>query len=195
MDQLKTTTTTLAGGITIESKSGTMSTPPPATTANDVRIVTKAEYRGAALCLAEAFVSDDVARYFIDTPDRAHWTDAEKWDLHLSIMEYVVYAHCLKGLVTTVGPNYDCVALCSINGVPTRADVFNELTMAKLGCRMPPGKNMDDWCTILRSGLWRLKYRLSAEGKQRFFHEFLPLLHDTKHNVLAERDADSWYLV
>ncbi|KAI9878400.1 MAG: hypothetical protein M1830_000962, partial [Pleopsidium flavum] len=29
----------------------------------------------------------------------------------------------------------------------------------------------------------------------RFFHEFLPLLHDTKHNVLAERDADSWYLV
>lgn len=61
--------------------------------------------------------------------------------------------------------------------------------------RMPPGKNMDDWCTILRSGLWRLNYKLSAEGKKRFFHEFLPLLHDTKHNVLAERDDESWYLV
>jgi len=60
---------------------------------------------------------------------------------------------------------------------------------------MPPGKNMDDWCTILRSGLWRLNYKLSAEGKRRFFHEFLPLLHETKHDVLGDRDGDSWYLV
>lgn len=61
--------------------------------------------------------------------------------------------------------------------------------------RMPPGKNMDDFLTILRSGMWRLNYRLSAEGKRRFFTEFLPLLHDTKHATLGERDDDSWYLV
>ncbi len=61
---------------------------------------------------------------------------------------------------------------------------------------MPPGQNMDDWCTILRSGLWRLQYKLSAEGKRRFFHEFLPLLHHTKRDVLgARRDHQSWYLV
>lgn len=54
---------------------------------------------------------------------------------------------------------------------------------------------MDDWCTILRSGLWRLNYKLSAEGKKRFFHEFLPLLHNTKRQVLGDRDDNSWYLV
>ena len=54
---------------------------------------------------------------------------------------------------------------------------------------------MDDWCTILRSGMWRLNYKLSAEGKRRFFGEFLPLLHDTKAQTMGDRDDDSWYLV
>ena len=75
------------------------------------RVVPPEEYKQAALCLAEAFKEDDVARYFIDTPDRNHWTEDQKWDLHCDILEYITYAHCLKGLVTTVGPNYDAVAL------------------------------------------------------------------------------------
>lgn len=61
--------------------------------------------------------------------------------------------------------------------------------------RMPPGKNMDDWFTIARSGLWRLNYQLCAEGKKRFFSEFFPLLHDTKAQILRNRDEASWYLV
>lgn len=61
--------------------------------------------------------------------------------------------------------------------------------------RMPPGTDMDDWLTIFKSGMWRLQYRLSAEGRRRFFTEFLPLLHDTKHATLGARDASSWYLV
>ena len=60
---------------------------------------------------------------------------------------------------------------------------------------MPPGANMDDWRTQLRSGMWRLHYKLSTEGKTRFFNEFLPLLHDTKLETLGLRDNDSWYLV
>ena len=60
---------------------------------------------------------------------------------------------------------------------------------------MPPGANMDDWCTLFRSGMWRLNYKLSTEGKRRFFGEFLPLLHDTKAEVMGARDDDSWYLV
>lgn len=60
---------------------------------------------------------------------------------------------------------------------------------------MPPGKNMDDMLTIFRSGMWRLNYKLSVEGKRRFFNEFLPLLHDTKAYVMGERDDESWYLV
>ena len=54
---------------------------------------------------------------------------------------------------------------------------------------------MDDLVTIIRSGMWRLQYKLSAEGKKRFFTEFFPLLHDTKTEVLGDRDLEAWYLV
>lgn len=54
---------------------------------------------------------------------------------------------------------------------------------------------MDDLWTIIRSGMWRLNWQLSREGRNRFFTEFLPLLHDTKAQVLGDRDNDSWYLV
>lgn len=78
---------------------------------NQVRIVGKNEYKEAALSLAHAFKDDDVAMYFIETGDVAHWTPKEKWGLHVSLMEYLVYGHILKGLVTTIGANYDAVAL------------------------------------------------------------------------------------
>jgi hypothetical protein len=77
----------------------------------EIRIVKPEEYKEAALALAEAFEHDHTTEYFVSTPDRAHWTKEQKWDLHLSMMEYITYAHCLKGLVTTVGPNYGSVAL------------------------------------------------------------------------------------
>jgi ribosomal protein S18 acetylase RimI-like enzyme len=60
---------------------------------------------------------------------------------------------------------------------------------------MPPGKNMDDLYTIIRSGMWRLNYKFTAEGRHRFFNEFLPLLGDSKSKVMGARDTDSWYLV
>ena len=60
---------------------------------------------------------------------------------------------------------------------------------------MPPGKNMDDWFTMFKSGMWRLRYQLSTEGSQRFFKEFLPLLHETKAAALGADDDNSWYLV
>lgn len=155
----------------IETTPTPIKTTSPAADAN-VRILQLHEYKEAALSLAYAFEHDEVSLYFLNTPDRAHWTKQQKWDLHLNIMEYITYAHLLKGLVLAAGPNYDCVALW-----------------------MPPGKNIDDIPTILRSGLWRLNYQLSAEGRRRFFSEFFPLLHDTKAAVLAEKDPESWYLV
>jgi GNAT superfamily N-acetyltransferase len=98
-------------------------------------------------------------------------SEAEKYELHKTSMEYVVYAHCLNGLVLTIGDNYDCVALW-----------------------LPPGKNIDDWWTILRSGLWRMAWLLSSEGRERLFGEFLPLLNRSKLEVLGELDPNSWYL-
>ena len=79
--------------------------------ANQPRVVGKQEYKEAAASLARAFKDDDVAMYFIETDDVPHWTPEEKWDLHLYLMECLVYAHILKGLVTAIGPEYDCVAL------------------------------------------------------------------------------------
>jgi len=76
-----------------------------------VRIITISEYKKAALSLAIAFADDDVSNYFIDTKERATWTQAQKWDLHLGIMEYMTVAHVLKGLVTSAGDDYSCIAL------------------------------------------------------------------------------------
>jgi len=143
-----------------------------AAASSGVRILGLHEWKEAALSLAEAFAEDHSCMYFLETQDMTHWTKQQKWDLHLKMMEYITYAHLLKGLVVCAGPNYDCVGLW-----------------------MPPGENMDDYLTIFRSGMWRLNWELTKEGKKRFFDEFLPLLHDTKAQVLMERDDNSWYLV
>ena len=60
---------------------------------------------------------------------------------------------------------------------------------------MPPGTSIEDFWTIFRSGLWRLFFQLSSEGRTRFYYEFLPLLHHTKHATLGVYDDNSYYLV
>lgn len=62
---------------------------------------------------------------------------------------------------------------------------------------MPPGQTMDDWLTGFRSGMWRLEYGwgFSPEGHARYFREFQPLLHQTKHDVLGNVEDEAWYLV
>ncbi|KAL6719204.1 hypothetical protein ACLMJK_003441 [Lecanora helva] len=154
----------------------------------EVRKLDKSEYKQAGLCLAQAFKDDDVAMYFIKTGDRPKWTPEDEWNLHLHIMECLAYAHCLKGSAFVIGPNYDCVALWYF---PTSFLIDYETKQD----RLPPGGNIDGFCTLLRSGLMRLNFKLSKEGKKRFFTEFIPLLHNTKHEVLGEDDDDSWYLV
>ncbi|KAL9127754.1 MAG: hypothetical protein Q9217_003437 [Psora testacea] len=137
-----------------------------------IRLLQKSECRQAGDCLAQAFRHDELAKYFTHTEDRKHCSEAENWDLHVFIMQCIVKAHVSRGMVTVIGNNYDCVALW-----------------------MPPGKNMDDWITVIRSGMYKFRYKLSKEGRKRFFHEFLPLLHNTKLDVMKEHDQNSWYLV
>ncbi len=163
----------LDANISLEKCSSTADRVSATTTLDSqIHVVPPSEFKAAAQCLAEAFAEDHVIRYPINTPDRAHWTEVERFDLHRQALEYITYAHCVKGLVTTIGDDYGCVALW-----------------------MPPGKNMDDWFTILRSGMWRLNFQLSSEGRKRFFEEFLPLLHQTKEEVMGDRDPECWYLV
>lgn len=137
-------------------------------TTPDVRKVEFHEYKKAAQCLADAFSEDQVSKYF-------SWCDgfAEKTakELDQLIYESIVYSHLLNGIVLVAG---------DFEGI---------------SCWMPPGQNMDDWWTLLRSGAWKLNFKLGKEGKARYFKEFLPLLHDTKAECMKERDNESWYLV
>ncbi|KAJ8112437.1 hypothetical protein ONZ43_g5398 [Nemania bipapillata] len=138
---------------------------------DQVRAIGISEYKEAALSLAQAFATDELAQYLLDAEDVTEG-DETKWRLHVDIFNYIVASHCYKGIVTTIGPDYEAVALW-----------------------MPPGKDSDDWLTILRSGMWRLYYQLSAEGRRRYYSELLPVLHQTKHEVMGDRDDDCYYLV
>ncbi|KXX77938.1 Puromycin N-acetyltransferase [Madurella mycetomatis] len=140
-----------------------------------VRVVGMSECREAALTLAHAFAADDYAQYLVDSGDMhgsSPTSAEEKWKLHVDILTYTVASHCMNGLATTVGPECDSVALW-----------------------VPPGKHLDGWWTQIRSGMWRLYFQLSSEGKKRYFQEIPPLLHATKAAVLGERNDDAWYLV
>lgn len=81
-----------------------------------VRAIGIAEYKEAALSLAQAFASDDLARYLVDAEGGGGGGDGDgddtlKWRLHIDIMNYIVAAHCYSGVVTTIGADYDGVAL------------------------------------------------------------------------------------
>lgn len=137
---------------------------------DSVRLVNPDEYKAAALCLAEAFANDDTTRYFLDMDDTHHLTDEQNRALHVAFCETLIHAKLLKGVVTTVGEDYDCVALW-----------------------MPPNTQMDDTLTFLRSSFWRFTL-ITAKRHQSFKTPF-PLLHQTKAGVLGARDNDSYYLV
>ncbi|KAK7423482.1 hypothetical protein QQZ08_009051 [Neonectria magnoliae] len=144
----------------------------PPTWEDTVRVVSIDECAEAGRSLAHSFATDAMSRYVLDGDDMAGYSDEYKWKLHVDIMTYMVAAHVYKGVVTAIGPDYDAVALW-----------------------LPPGKQMEDWWTVLRSGMWRLWYQLSPEGRRRYFDEMIPVLNHTKEEVMADRDSECYYLV
>ncbi|KAF5027792.1 hypothetical protein F66182_91 [Fusarium sp. NRRL 66182] len=144
----------------------------PSSWENSVRFVGVDESAEAGRSLAHAFATDAMSQYVLDGEDMADYSDEQKWKLHVDYMTYMVAAHCYKGVVTAIGSDYDAVALW-----------------------LAPGQQMDDWWTVLRSGMWRLYYQLSAEGRRRYYDEMLPVLNQTKEEVMGERDRDCYYLV
>ncbi|KAL8987605.1 MAG: hypothetical protein Q9177_003202 [Variospora cf. flavescens] len=69
--------------------------------AEQVRVISRDEHEAAAASLAEAFRYDEVAQYFVKTPDTETWTLDQKWEVHLQIMRCIVLAHCISGLALT----------------------------------------------------------------------------------------------
>ena len=146
----------------------------PAQWQDNVRVIGMSECREAALSLAHAFATDGLSQYLVTSDDSAGRSAEDRWRLHVDIMTYIVAAVAMNGIITTIGPDYDGVALW-----------------------MPPGKEIDGWWTALRSGLWRLPFQLSAECRRRYYAELVPLLNRTKLEVMAERGPtdDSYYLL
>lgn len=106
-----TTTTILEKSRTLSIPISTASGSASAAAGLIVRQLSTKDYKPAAECLAQAFVDDDVARYFLDMPDMVGMSEKQKWKLHLNILRYTVCAHALKGMVTTCGEDYGAVAL------------------------------------------------------------------------------------
>src|SRR4051794_8895536 len=83
----------------------------PAAWEHSVRVLGMSECREAALSLAHSFAADDLSKYLINSHDMAGASAEDKWRLHVDMMHYTVAATCLTGIVTTIGPDYDGVAL------------------------------------------------------------------------------------
>lgn len=78
---------------------------------DSVRVIGISEYKAAALSLAHAFATDDLALYLVNPDDMACLSAEDRWKIHVDIMTYIVAAHCYNGVVTTIGPDYEGVAL------------------------------------------------------------------------------------
>ena len=76
-----------------------------------VRKIGLAECEQAGISLAHAFAADALSLYLLDGGEADRYSDEAKWKLHVRIMTYLVSAHCYSGVVTTIGPDYDAVAL------------------------------------------------------------------------------------
>lgn len=78
---------------------------------NSVREVSLQESDAAGLSLAHSFATDPSCRYILDADDMAKCSPEKKWELHVFMMTSAVASHCLRGAVTTIGPDYDAVAV------------------------------------------------------------------------------------
>ena len=78
---------------------------------DQVRALGIAEHKEAALSLAQAFARDDLAQWLVDAEGGGDNGDEARWRLHVDIFTYLVAQHCYAGAVTSIGPDYEAVAL------------------------------------------------------------------------------------
>ncbi|KAF7591134.1 hypothetical protein BBP40_001908 [Aspergillus hancockii] len=133
------------------------------------RKVPFAEAKSAASSLAECFVDDLVARYYLQVSDCNRPLTPSEEKLNLRIYECLTAAHCHTGLVISAGPCHDSVGLW-----------------------LPPGSDWN-WKTYWRSGLWLLWLRLGREGRTRFFGSW-GTLEEGMTNTMGTRAPITWVL-
>jgi hypothetical protein len=83
----------------------------PLSWASNVRTIGIGESSEVGRSLAHSFAMDELSHYLLDGDDMAGYSDEHKWKLHVDIMTYLVAAHCYRGIVTSLGPDHESVAL------------------------------------------------------------------------------------
>ncbi len=119
-----------------------------------IRSLKPTEYKKAAKTFQACFQNDPFAQW-LSHVDNNSPEEAKKLDLN--IWECMMYAHLLNGVCHMIG-NWEGIS-----------------------CWLPPGRDCDDWLTMLRSGIYNLRWKMGPEGRQRFYNEFMPVLHDAKY--------------
>lgn len=134
-----------------------------------VRRVPFAEAKEAAASLAECFIDDTVARYYLQISDSERSLKPREAKLNLRIYECLTLAHCYSGLVVSAGLYHESVGLW-----------------------LPPDSDWT-WKTYWRSRMWLLWLRLGREGRTRFFGSW-DTLEKGMTNVMGTRASVTWVL-
>lgn len=138
-------------------------------TYSDGHEVPFSDAKQAAASLAECFLDDVVARYYLQVSDCDRPLKPKEKRLNLLIYECLTAAHCIKGLVISAGPCHDSVGLW-----------------------LPPNSDWN-WKTYWKSGMWLLWLRLGREGRKRFFGSW-DTLEEGMTSIMGPRASITWIL-
>jgi len=142
---------------------------PSESKSSNAREVPFAEAKKAAATLAECFVDDVVARYYLQISGCTSPLNSREEKLNLRIYECLTAAHCCDGLVISAGPCHDSVGLWLL-----------------------PDSDWN-WKTYWRSGIWLLWLRLGGEGRKRFFGSW-DTLEEGMTSIMGARSSITWLL-
>lgn len=83
----------------------------PASWNDTVRAIGMKESKAAGLSLALSFADDHLSHYLLEGEDMKDLSAEARWKLHVSLMTTVVASHAHRGIVTTIGSDYDALAI------------------------------------------------------------------------------------
>jgi hypothetical protein len=83
----------------------------PPTWETEVRELDMSHRREAGLSLAQSFATDPLSLYLMCADDATCWSFEKTWKLHVRTMQYSYASYRLRGIATTIGGDYDAIAL------------------------------------------------------------------------------------
>lgn len=101
----------------------------PSTWETEVRELNKSDRREAGLALAQSFATDPLALYLMGVDDPTCWSSEKVWKLHVRLMQYSYSSYRFRGIATSIGGDYDAIALWYVSSVMS----FDEMIYLLVG--------------------------------------------------------------